>query len=194
MRDRASWEGRLPMIIRSLCCVACRLLLACAAPCRAEQSSGATLVRKCDTYLYGAGGRLASEQAAKEAADCAGFIDAVVAAARLAHEQRGLLPPPGKVDEKAYRAFAKSFRLGVDFCLPSGLATHESGEATPPDGEPQSRVTVDRRIDDPQVCARGIISLHRRFALNDLPVIVLDHTEGPSGRSHRPLGIVTAMA
>jgi hypothetical protein len=112
------------MIVRLLCWLLA-VVLGCAAPCRAEESSGATLMRKCDTYLYGAGGRLASEQAAKEAADCASFIDAVVAAARLAHEHRGLLPPPGKVDEKAYRAFAMSFRWGVDSCLPSGLATHE---------------------------------------------------------------------
>jgi len=74
------------MIIRFLCCLLA-VVLACAVPCRAEESSGATLVRKCDTYLYGTGGRLTSEQAAKEVADCTGFIDAVVAAARLAPEQ-----------------------------------------------------------------------------------------------------------
>jgi len=100
-------------------------MLACATSCRAEQASGATLVRKCETYLYGAKGGLPPDQAAADAAYCAAFIDATIAAARLAHERRGLLQPngvpPGKVDKRAYRAFAMSLGLGVDTCLPQGL-------------------------------------------------------------------------
>jgi hypothetical protein len=116
------------MVMRGFCCLLA-VTLACATACRAEEASGATLVRKCETYLYGARGRLPSGQAAQDAAYCAGFIDATIAAARLAHEQGGVLPPdgqpPGSVDAKAYRAFVTSLRLGVDTCLPQSLATRD---------------------------------------------------------------------
>jgi hypothetical protein len=86
------------------------MMLACATACRAEESSGATLVRKCETYLYGVTGRPASDQAARDAAYCAGFIDATMAAARFAHEQGGradiCLP-----DDLATRDVARRFRL-----------------------------------------------------------------------------------
>lgn len=104
-------------------------MLTCATTCRAEEASGATLVRKCEIYLYGAKGRLPSDQAAADAAYCAGFIDSTIAAARLAHEQRGFLrpdgEPPGKVDKKAYQTFATNLRFGLDICLPDDIATRE---------------------------------------------------------------------
>lgn len=116
------------MVMRHFCCLLA-MVLACATACRAEESSGATLVRKCETYLYGVTGRPASDQAARDAAYCAGFIDATMAAARFAHEQGGHVPPngplPGKVDENAYRAFATGISLGADICLPDGLATRD---------------------------------------------------------------------
>lgn len=116
------------MVMRHFCCLLA-MMLACATTCRAEESSGATLVRKCETYLYGVTGRPASDQAARDAAYCAGFIDATMAAARFAHEQGGRVPPngalPGKVDENAYRAFATGIRLGADICLPDDLATRD---------------------------------------------------------------------
>ena len=113
------------MVMRHFCCLLA-MVLACATACRAEESSGATLVRKCEAYLYGVTGRPASDQAARDAAYCAGFIDATMAAARFAHEQGGHVPPngalAGKVDENAYRAFATGISLGADICLPDGLA------------------------------------------------------------------------
>ena len=108
-------------------CLALAVALACTAGCRAEEAGGAALLRKCAAYLDGANGRRLPVDAARDAASCPAFIDATIAAGRLAHERRGLLlpngAPPGPVDAKAYRAFATSLRLGSDVCLPGGLAT-----------------------------------------------------------------------
>jgi len=97
--------------------------------CRADEASGAALVRKCEAYLYGAKRGSADQAAVGDAAYCAAFIRTTIAAARLAHERHGMLPPnsvpPGSADDKAYRMFALSINLGVDICLPEGLTTQE---------------------------------------------------------------------
>ena len=115
--------------MRRFCCVIA-VALAASSACRAGEAGGATLVRKCDAYLYGANRGSPSGRVAQDAAYCAGFIDATMAAARLAHARRGLLlptgAPPGKVDERVYRAFAASVSLGGDTCLPEGLTTWEA--------------------------------------------------------------------
>ena len=112
-------------MLRFYCVIA--IALAAGGACRAEEAGGATLVRKCDAYLYGAKGGSHSGEQAQDGAYCAGFIEATMAAAHLAHARRGrLLPtgaPPAKVDETAYRAFATSLSLGGDTCLPEGLTT-----------------------------------------------------------------------
>ena len=107
--------------------VAAMLALAC--PCRAEENTGAALYRKCENYLAGIKGKQLSALEADDASYCSEFIDAAIAAARLAHEQHGLPlrdgEPPDNVDKTAYQAFAFAIQLGADICLPDHIAPRE---------------------------------------------------------------------
>jgi hypothetical protein len=103
--------------------------LAFVSTCRAEENTGAALYRKCEIYLAGVNGKHLSAAQANDAGDCSGFIDAAVAAARLAHARHGLLlrgeEPPGNVDKTAYQSFAFGVLLGADICLPDSIAPRE---------------------------------------------------------------------
>jgi len=113
------------MIARSFC-IGLLFALVWATAGKAEETTAAALDRKCETYLAGVGGKRLSADEAKDASYCFGFIDRVVAAARLAHARHGLplrdAERPGNVDKAAYQAFALGIQLGIDVCLPDHVA------------------------------------------------------------------------
>jgi Rap1a immunity proteins len=116
------------MVVRCFCILlACTLASATAG--KAEESTATALYRKCETYLAGVSGKHLSADEANDASYCVGFIDRVVAAARLAHARHGLLfrngEPPGNVDKAAYQAFSFGIQLGTDLCLPDKVAPQE---------------------------------------------------------------------